>query len=62
MPKIAKMTTGEWINYREGLIEKHLAGGGSLEPNPDCPYCDVPNEYLCFYCECNQLDKELNYA
>jgi hypothetical protein len=58
MPDIEKMTSNEWINYRYDLVDKHLAKGKKLEPSIDCSYCDVVNDYLCFFCECNQIDKE----
>ena len=62
MPDIDKMTSNEWLNYRDELIEKHLAGGGSLKPNPNCRVCDLDNDYLCFDCECNLLEKGVNHA
>lgn len=62
MPDIEKMSSSEWLNYRADLIEKHLAGGGSLDPNPECKTCDLDNDYLCFECECEQLNKGVNHA
>lgn len=50
------MSSNEWINYRYDLIDKHLAKGLSLDPNPECKQCDTINDYLCFDCECNQID------
>ena len=58
MIDIEKMTTREWLNYREDLIDKHLAKGFPLIPSPDCGSCDVENEYICFDCECYQIDKK----
>jgi len=26
-----------------------------LEANPDCPVCDVINDYICFNCELHQV-------
>jgi hypothetical protein len=57
MIDIDKMTSNEWINYRYNLIDAHLAKGLPLEPNPDCKTCDIDNDYLCFECECHQIDK-----
>jgi len=57
MIDIDKMTSNEWINYRYDLIDAHLAKGLPLEANPDCPVCDVINDYICFECECHQIDK-----
>ena len=57
MIDIDKMTSNEWINYRLDLIDAHLAKGLPLEPNPDCSVCDVINDYICFECECHQIDK-----
>jgi hypothetical protein len=57
MIDIDKMTSDEWINYRYDLIDAHLAKGLALTPNPKCSQCDVINDYLCFDCECNQLEE-----
>lgn len=56
MNDIDKMTTNEWLAYREEKIEEFCANGDELKPNPDCKTCDVPNEYVCFACECHQLE------
>jgi len=57
MVDIDKMTSNEWINYRYGLIDQYLAKGLLLEPNPECKQCDVINDYICFDCECSQIEK-----
>ena len=57
MVDIDKMTSYEWLNYREDLAEAHLAKGLPLVPNPECDQCDTINDYLCFECECSQIDK-----
>jgi hypothetical protein len=59
MIDIEKMTSNEWINYRYDLIDAHLAKGLSLTPSIECSQCDVINDYLCFNCECSQIDKGL---
>jgi len=57
MVHIDKMTNNQWINYRLDLIDQHLAKGLPLKPDPECKQCDVINDYICFNCECNQIDK-----
>ena len=57
MVDIEKMTSYEWINYRQDLIDAHLAKGLPLEPNPECSVCDVVNDYICFDCELHQVGK-----
>jgi hypothetical protein len=57
MIDIDKMTSDEWLNYREDLADAHLAKGLPLVPNPECSQCDTINDYLCFECECSQIDK-----
>ena len=56
MIDIDNMTTTKWLNYREDLLDAHLAKGLPLIPNPICKHCDVVNDYLCFDCECLQID------
>jgi hypothetical protein len=50
------MTSGQWINYREDLIEDFYSRGFVLNPIVDCITCDIDNDYICFDCECKQLD------
>ena len=57
MIDIDKMTSDQWLNYREDLIDAHLAKGLSLTPDPNCKTCDSVNDYICFECECSQIDK-----
>ena len=57
MIDIDGMTTSEWLDYREDLVSKHLAKGLKLTPNPNCEVCDLDNYYICFECECFQIDK-----
>ena len=28
----------------------------NLIPSPDCDTCDVDNDYVCFYCECEFIN------
>lgn len=62
MIDIDKMTSSEWISYRHDLIDQYYDAGNELIPNPECKQCDVPNDYICFECECQQLDKWRNHA
>ena len=57
MIDIDKMTSDEWLAYRDDLIDSHYARGHKLIPNLKCKTCDVVNDYICFDCECNQLDQ-----
>ena len=62
MPKaiidIDAMTTSEWLNYRDDLLEDFYKRGHVLKPNPDCTHgCDPDNDYTCFACECFQLNE-----
>ena len=56
MIDIDKMTTSEWLAFREEKIKAFFANGNEIKPNPDCKTCDVPNDYVCFACECCQLE------
>ena len=58
--QIDAMSSGEWLNYREDLIEDYYRRGHVLKPNPHCKQCDTINDYVCFDCECAQL--EANHA
>jgi len=51
-PDIDRMSHNNWLAYRESTIEKLEALGYELKPNPECGTCDVPNDYVCFDCEC----------
>jgi len=58
MIDIDSMTSSEWMAYREEKIHQHLSKGNKLVPNPECQTCDVENDYVCFTCECSQLEKD----
>lgn len=58
MIDIEKMTSGEWLAYREQKVDDFYARGNKLIPDPECGSCDVANNYVCFDCECFQLEKE----
>jgi hypothetical protein len=53
---IDAMTTNEWLAYRESKLDAFYAAGGNLSPSVACNSCDAPNDYVCFSCECTQLD------
>jgi hypothetical protein len=55
MKTIEDMTTDEWIEYRRDKLDAFYASGKELKPNPECPMCDVHNDYVCFTCETFQL-------
>ena len=52
---IEKMTSSEWIAYREEKLHDYFASGKELVPNPKCKQCDTHNDYVCFYCELHQI-------
>jgi hypothetical protein len=56
MIDIDKMTSNEWINYRYDLIDDFYSKGYVLRPKIGCSQCDSDNDYVCFDCECNQLE------
>jgi hypothetical protein len=55
---IEEMSHSEYLAYRENKIEAFLALGNELTPDPNCPLCDVANDYVCFTCECYQLSEQ----
>ena len=62
MPDIEKMTANEWLNYREDLLEGFCKRGNVLKPTMGCSDCDPNDDYTCFFCECVQIEKELDHA
>ena len=57
MIDIDAMTSNEWLNYRENLLEQYYADGHKLIPNHECGNCDLDDDYTCFFCECVQVGK-----
>jgi len=55
---IDTMTSNEWLDYREGLLEGFYARGNVLKPNINCKSCDPDEDYTCFACECVQLNQD----
>jgi hypothetical protein len=58
MIDIEKMSTDEFINYREELFDKYITAGYVLIPNIECSTCDSNNDYTCFQCEICQIDEK----
>ena len=58
MIDIEKMSTDEFINYREQLFDKYITAGHVLIPNIECSTCDSNNDYTCFQCEICQIDEK----
>ena len=52
---IEEMDSAEWIAYRREKLDAYLASGKELKPDPECPYCDIHNDYVCFYCEVDKV-------
>ncbi len=52
---IEEMDSAEWIAYRREKLDAYLASGKELTPDPECPYCDIHNDYVCFYCEVDKV-------
>jgi hypothetical protein len=58
MANIEQMTTSQWLNYRDDLIEDFYSKGGVLKPVIGCNQCDTDNDYICFDHEDSQLKGE----
>jgi hypothetical protein len=58
MANIEQMTTSQWLNYRDDLIDDFYSKGGVLKPKKGCSQCDIPNDYICFDHEDSQLKGE----
>jgi hypothetical protein len=50
---IEDMPHAVWHEYRDKQIAKTKANGHKLAPNPECDTCDVDDDYVCFFCECD---------
>ena len=62
MKNIDSMSSSEWITYRDELLDRFYQAGHLLIPSADCRECDPENEYVCFNCECMQIDKAMGYC
>jgi len=59
---IDKMTSSQWLAYRDNLLDQYYADGNLLVASEDCKECDPDNEYVCFNCECMQIEKWRAYS
>jgi hypothetical protein len=57
MINIDTMTSSEWLNYRDSLLENYCKAGNVLLINNECKFCDSFNEYVCFECEVYQIEQ-----
>lgn len=55
---IENMTSNEWLAYRRDKIDAFYEAGHELKPTEGCSQCDVDNDYVCFECECIQLEEK----
>lgn len=55
MPDLEKMTDAEWLAHRREKLDAYLALGKVLKTSPECKFCDTHNDYVCFYCELDQV-------
>ena len=60
MIDIEAMSTTEWLNYRENLLEDFIKRGHVLTPTMGCSDCDSDDDYTCFICECQQIEAKRN--
>jgi hypothetical protein len=56
MIDIDSMTSSQWLNYRDDLLEDFYRRGFVLKPNIHCKQCDIDDEYTCFECEVQQIE------
>lgn len=54
---IDSMSSNEWLNYREELLETFYMAGYTLKPTIGCNNCDISEDYTCFHCECEQINQ-----
>lgn len=53
---IEKMTSCEWREYRDCLVDEFYKRGYVLKPNIHCHTCDPSDDYVCLDCEITQID------
>jgi hypothetical protein len=53
---IDKMTRGEWLIYRDDLLNDFIKRGNVLKPRINCRSCDPRDDYTCLICEIDQVD------
>lgn len=54
---INAMSSNDWLNYREWLVNEFYRRGNVLQPTIGCSNCDPADDYTCFACECEQINK-----
>lgn len=54
---IDTMSSNEWLNYRDELLDEFYRRGYVLKPTIGCGNCDSAEEYACFSCECEQINQ-----
>jgi len=57
---IDSMTNGAWLDYWDKLLYDFYAAGHELTADPECNTCGLEDGYVCFQCECVQIDKWRN--
>jgi hypothetical protein len=54
---IDAMSSNEWLNYRDDLLDEFYKRGYVLKPTIGCGNCDPAEDYTCFSCECSQINQ-----
>lgn len=54
---IDSMSSNRWLNYRDELVEEFYKRGYVLKPTIGCSNCHKEEDYTCFACECDQIEK-----
>jgi hypothetical protein len=54
---IDAMSNSEWLSYRDNLMDEFYSRGHVLKPMIGCDNCKPFEDYVCFSCECIQLNK-----
>jgi len=54
---IDSMSSNEWLNYRDELLNEFYRRGYVFKTTIGCSNCDQSEEYTCFACECEQINK-----
>jgi hypothetical protein len=60
---IESMSSDQWLNYRDRLLDDYYKSGNVLKPTVGCSMCDVDEDDTCFQCEVFQIDQAIfNHA
>jgi hypothetical protein len=54
---IDAMSSNQWLNYRDELLDEFYRRGYVLKPTIGCGNCDPAEDYACFSCECEQINQ-----